>query len=186
MNRRNLLRVAGGALINGALLSAGATLVPAAATPVARGQAPPRLLSFINTHTGETFSDAYWEGGAYVPDALAAINTVMRDHRSGETHAIDTRLLDQLSTLRAAVESSAPYQIISGYRSPVTNAALRENSSGVASRSLHMDGRAIDIRVRGVDTAQLRNAAIAMQAGGVGYYQASDFIHIDTGRVRRW
>jgi uncharacterized protein YcbK (DUF882 family) len=117
---------------------------------------------------------------------MAAINHVMRDHRSGESHAIDPRLLDQLHQLKGLVSASAPFQIISGYRSPITNAALRENSSGVASRSLHMDGRAIDIRVGGVDLARLRDAAIGMAAGGVGYYEASNFIHVDTGRVRRW
>jgi uncharacterized protein YcbK (DUF882 family) len=191
MNRRNLLKVAGSAVLNGAVFSAGATalLLPAnATTPVSapRAAAEVRRLAFVNTHTGETFSDAYWEAGTYVPDAMAAINHVMRDHRSGETHDIDPRLLDQLHTLRGVVHASAPYQIISGYRSPVTNAALHEASNGVATRSLHMDGRAIDIRIRGVDTARLRDAALGMSAGGVGYYQASDFIHVDTGRVRRW
>jgi uncharacterized protein YcbK (DUF882 family) len=192
MDRRDVLKFAGGALMNGALVggAGAALLLPANATaPTAAAPAPPRevrLLSFMNTHTGDTFADAYWENGAYVPDAVAAINHVMRDHRSGETHAIDPRLLDQLHNLRGLTESSAPYQIISGYRSPRTNAALHANSSGVASRSLHMDGRAIDIRVQGVALPRLRDAALGMQAGGVGYYEASDFIHVDTGRVRRW
>jgi uncharacterized protein YcbK (DUF882 family) len=144
------------------------------------------MLSFVNTHTGDTFADAYWESGNYIPDAMAAINNVMRDHRSGEVHEIDPRLLDQLHTLKAQVGGAAPYQIISGYRSPATNAALHAASDGVATRSLHMDGRAIDIRMGGVALPRLRDAAIAMQAGGVGYYEASDFIHLDTGRVRRW
>jgi uncharacterized protein YcbK (DUF882 family) len=117
---------------------------------------------------------------------MAAINHVMRDHRTDEVHEIDPRLMDQLSDLRSITESSAPYQIISGYRSPRTNAMLHSNSNGVASRSLHMDGRAIDIRVQGVPLTRLRDAALGMRAGGVGYYAASDFIHIDTGRVRRW
>lgn len=145
-----------------------------------------RLLSFFNTHTGETFADAYWERGNYVPDAMAAINTVMRDHRSGEVHEIDPRLLDQLNALRVAVDTSSPFQIISGYRSPASNAQLAAASSGVATRSLHMDGRAIDIRVRGVELSRLRDAALAMNAGGVGYYESSNFIHVDTGRPRRW
>jgi len=179
MNRRNLLKLGSGALI-----ASSALVGVAHATPVAASGA--RRLSFVNTHTGDTFSDAYWEGGNYVPDAMTAINQVMRDHRSGEAHAIDPRLLDQLHTLKGLVGASAPYQIISGYRSPATNAALHEQSSGVATRSLHMDGRAIDIRVRGVDLPRLRDAALGMQAGGVGYYEASDFIHVDTGRVRRW
>lgn len=179
MNRRNLLKLGGGALIASSALAG-----VAHATPVAASGA--RRLSFVNTHTGDTFSDAYWEGGNYVPDAMTAINQVMRDHRSGEAHAIDPRLLDQLHTLQGLVGANAPYQIISGYRSPATNAALHEQSSGVATRSLHMDGRAIDVRVRGVDLPRLRDAALGMQAGGVGYYEASDFIHVDTGRVRRW
>lgn len=193
MNRRNLLKFAGGTLLNGALIGGGVTslLVPANAStltapPAARAATDVRRLSFLNTHTGDTFADAYWENGAYVPDAMAAINQVMRDHRSGEVHAIDPRLLDQLHTLRGVVETTTPYQIISGYRSPASNAALHEASTGVATRSLHMEGRAIDIRIRGVDTARLRDAALGMSAGGVGYYQASDFIHVDTGRVRRW
>jgi uncharacterized protein YcbK (DUF882 family) len=190
MNRRNLLQAAGGAVFNAALVGGvGANiLVPAYATTTAvpRAAAQARQLAFVNTHTGDRFSDAYWENGNYVPDAMAAINHVMRDHRSGEAHAIDPRLLDQLHGLKGLVNASSPFQIISGYRSPATNAALHENSSGVATRSLHMDGRAIDIRVGGVDLTRLRDAAIGMQAGGVGYYEASDFIHVDTGRVRRW
>lgn len=191
MNRRNFLNAAGGAVFNTALVGGlGANfLLPAYATPPAapaRAAAQARQLAFVNTHTGDTFSDAYWENGNYVPDAMSAINHVMRDHRSGEAHAIDPHLLDQLHTLNGLVEASAPFQIISGYRSPATNAALHDRSSGVATRSLHMDGRAIDIRVRGVELTRLRDAALGMSAGGVGYYEASDFIHVDTGRVRRW
>lgn len=191
MNRRSLLKVVGSAALNGAFFAgaAGALLLPANATTPeapARALSSARVLSFVNTHTGDTFADAYWENGTYVPDAMTAINHVMRDHRSGETHAIDPRLLDQLHTLRGVVRATAPYQIISGYRSPATNAALHENSSGVATRSLHMDGRAIDIRVGGVDLPRLRDAALGLNAGGVGYYESSNFIHIDTGRVRRW
>lgn len=189
MDRRNFLKIAGSGVINTALfagLGAGLVLPANATTAPAPRAVSARLLSFVNTHTGDTFADSYWENGTYVPDAMAAINHVMRDHRSGETHEIDPRLLDQLHTLRGAVETTQPFQIISGYRSPVTNAALHEASSGVATRSLHMEGRAIDIRVRGVDTANLRDAALGLNAGGVGYYHASDFIHVDTGRVRRW
>jgi uncharacterized protein YcbK (DUF882 family) len=192
MNRRDILKFAGGTLLGGALAGGGAAamLMPANASTLT--PAPParaveaRRLSFVNTHTGDTFADAYWENGTYVAGAMAAINHVMRDHRSDETHEIDPRLLDQLHTLRGLVETQTPYQIISGYRSPATNARLHNASNGVATRSLHMQGRAIDIRVRGIDTARLRDAALGMGAGGVGYYQASDFIHVDTGRVRRW
>ncbi|MBC7767766.1 MAG: DUF882 domain-containing protein [Phycisphaerales bacterium] len=196
MNRRNMIKFTGGAVLNGALVGGvgAAALLPANATtaqaplPAAPSAPVPdaRLLAFVNTHTGDTFADAYWEHGTYVPSAMSAINYVMRDHRSGETHEIDPRLLDQLHQLRGLVDASAPYQIISGYRSPASNAGLRAHSNGVASRSLHMDGRAVDIRVAGVDLTRLQDAALSMQAGGVGFYQASDFVHVDTGRVRRW
>jgi uncharacterized protein YcbK (DUF882 family) len=172
--------------MGGASVVTAAYATPAPTEPARTVMRDARLLSFLNTHTGETFTDAYWESGNYVPDAMAAINTVMRDHRSGEVHEIDPRLLDQLSALRVAIDTSSPFQIISGYRSPASNAQLAAASSGVATRSLHMDGRAIDIRVRGVELSRLRDAALAMNAGGVGYYASSDFIHIDTGRVRRW
>lgn len=176
-------------MLNGALVGGmGASLVlPANATPPAPApRTDVRMLSFVNTHTGDTFAGAYWQNGNYVPDAMAAINHVMRDHRSGDVHDIDPRLLDQLHTLRGAVSAASPFQIISGYRSPATNAALAAASGGVASRSMHMDGRAIDIRVSGVALPRLRDAAIAMNAGGVGFYESSDFIHMDTGRARRW
>lgn len=168
----------------GAALAAMAGLggVPAWATP----QPGPRTLSFVNLHTGDTFSDCYYEAGAYVPDALQAIAHVMRDHRTGDVHAIDPALLDTLVDLKARLGASAPYQIISGYRSPASNAAMHARSSGVAARSLHMDGRAIDVRLRGVALADLRDAALGLARGGVGYYPTSDFVHIDTGRVRRW
>lgn len=192
MNRRNLLKLAGSAVFNGALFAGGsaALLEPANATPptavAPAAQREARLLSFLNTHTGETFAGAYWENGNYVPGAMAAINRVMRDHRSGDVHEIDPRLLDQLHGLKDQVGASSPYQIISGYRSPSTNAALAANSNGVASRSLHLEGRAIDVRVRGVELPRLRDAAIGLRAGGVGYYEAFDFVHLDTGRTRRW
>lgn len=194
MNRRNVLKFAGRALLNGALVGGmgSALLLPANATTsdsapaVAAAAIDARRLSFVNTHTGDAFNDAYWEAGEYVADAMAAIEQVMRDHRSGEVHAIDPRLLDQLHVLKGDLGASAPYQIISGYRSPATNAALAAQSSGVATRSLHMQGRAIDVRIAGVDLPRLRDAAIARQAGGVGFYAASNFVHLDTGRVRRW
>jgi len=195
MNRRHILRFSGSALLNGALVTAGVTaaLMPANAVP---GQAPSpsqalqssnaRALAFVNTHTNDRFSDTYWRDGSYIPNALAAINTVMRDHRTGEVYAMDPNLLDLLHTLHSLVEATAPFQIISAYRSPETNATLASRSDGVATRSLHMQGKAIDIRIAGIELTRLRDTAISMQAGGVGYYEASNFIHVDTGRVRRW
>lgn len=180
MNRRAVLRVAGGALI---ATAAGSALAPGARA-TALGE--PRRVSLFNLHTGDRFSDAYWRQGDYVPDAMAAIKHVMRDFRSNEVHDIDPRLLDQLHQLNGVLGAGAPYQIISGYRSPATNAMLHANSDGVAAHSLHMEGRAIDIRMAGVDLTRLRDAALSLGAGGVGYYQASDFVHVDTGRVRHW
>lgn len=182
MNRRHVLKLAGGGLVMGAA----ASLLPANALAAITPATGARRLAFLNTHTGDRFDEAYWEHGAYVPGAMAEIKHVLRDHRSNETHDIDARLLDQLHQLNGLVGAAAPYQIISGYRSPATNAMLHANSDGVASHSLHMEGRAIDIRMQGVDLPRLRDAALSMQSGGVGYYQASDFIHVDTGRVRRW
>ena len=176
MNRRDMMRWGGGGLLGACAMAAPAWAIAPAV----------RRLALVNTHTGDRFADAYWENGAYVPEAMGVIEHVMRDHRSGEAHAIDPRLLDQLVELRAIVGASAPYQIISGYRSPATNAALHDLSSGVATRSLHMDGRAIDIRVADVELANLRDAALGMARGGVGFYPGSDFVHVDTGRVRRW
>jgi len=147
---------------------------------------PGRALTLQNLHTGEKLSATYWENGAYLPDALDAFNKVLRDHRTGEVSVMAPTLFDLLSTLNATLDNRQTVQIISGYRSPKTNAALHRASSGVATRSLHMDGKAMDIRIAGVDLPRLRDAALALRAGGVGYYQASNFVHVDVGRVRRW
>jgi uncharacterized protein YcbK (DUF882 family) len=143
-------------------------------------------LTLFNLHTGDSFSGAYLDKGVFVPDAAAAISKVMRDHRTNEVREIDPRLFDVLSDLRGVLETNSPFQIISGYRSPASNAKLHSASNGVATRSLHMDGKAIDVRVKGVDCANLRDAALGLKRGGVGFYPASDFVHVDTGRVRRW
>jgi len=155
--------------------------------PVAAFARPaPRTLSFHNLHTGETFEGAYWADGGYLPHAVAEIRKVLRDFRTGEQHEMDSRLLDLLTVLRGRLETSQPFEVISGYRSPATNAMLRESSDGVAAHSLHMEGKAIDIRVPGRALTHLRDAALGLAAGGVGYYPASDFVHVDVGRVRRW
>ena len=145
----------------------------------------PRALDFLHTHTDEKLSVVYFDKGAYVPDALRAVENLLRDFRTGESHPIDAQLLDILHTLRTAV-GGGTFQVISAYRSPTTNATLAGKSNGVARNSLHMLGKAIDVRLGSRDTAQLRDAAIALARGGVGYYPASDFVHLDTGRVRRW
>ncbi|MGE5170172.1 MAG: YcbK family protein [Rudaea sp.] len=152
----------------------------------ARANADARRLAFRHTHTQERLAITYAFGDRYVPDALGRVAHFLRDFRNGETHAIDPALLDQLHTLTRVTAGDATIDVISGYRSPATNRMLHERSDGVATHSLHLDGRAIDIRVAGVRLAELRDAALSLRAGGVGYYPASDFVHIDTGRVRRW
>lgn len=145
-----------------------------------------RSLSLHNLHTGERVNTPYWMGGDYLPDSLSTINTVLRDHRSGEVYPIDPGLLDLLSALQQSVGSQREFEVISGYRSPATNAMLNKASNGVAKRSLHMQGKAIDIRLAGTPLATLHAAAREMKAGGVGLYTRSNFIHVDTGRVRFW
>jgi uncharacterized protein YcbK (DUF882 family) len=152
----------------------------------ARATSSARALAFEHTHTGERLALTYAEGDMYVPEALQAIDHFLRDFRNGATHPIDPVLLDALHALTRVTGSGRPFEVISGYRSPATNDGLRERGHGVASNSLHLAGRAIDIRLRGVTLADLRDAALALHAGGVGYYPASDFVHVDTGRVRRW
>lgn len=147
---------------------------------------PERRLRFHNLHTGESLNVAYWVQGDYVPESLAEINHVLRDYRNDQVAAIDPQLLDLLNRVDLALGASQPFQVISGYRSPATNHLLAERSSGVAKHSLHMEGKAIDIRVPGVALADLRKTGLTLQAGGVGYYPTSDFVHLDVGRVRTW
>jgi uncharacterized protein YcbK (DUF882 family) len=146
----------------------------------------PRYISMVSTHTGERLEACYFEGGNYVTGVLARLNQLLRDHRSGDVAPIDPRLFDQMHALARCADCAPHFEIISGYRSPATNDKLHQASSGVAKRSLHMDGRAIDVRLKGLPTAKLRDLALALQRGGVGYYAKSDFVHLDTGRVRSW
>jgi uncharacterized protein YcbK (DUF882 family) len=146
----------------------------------------PRELSLRNLHTDERLQVRYFEDGRYLPAALAGLNHLLRDHRSGATATIDPRLFDQLHTLAAGARCEPRFEIISGYRSPATNEQLRARSEGVARHSLHTEGRALDVRLRGVNCGRLRDLAIGQRLGGVGYYAASDFVHVDTGRIRTW
>lgn len=145
-----------------------------------------REIGFLNLHTGERLRVPYWENGNYVSDALAEINHVLRDHRANAVHSIDTALLDLLSRLQGAVGNSRSFEVISGYRAPASNEMLRSHSNGVAKGSLHLYGKAIDIRLPGSELSKLHSAACALNGGGVGLYRASNFIHVDTGRVRYW
>lgn len=145
-----------------------------------------KALAFQNTHTGDKLKLTYFERGSYLEDALQEISYLFRDYRTGDVHPIDTALLDQLYDLKTLLGVKKPFHIISGFRSPFTNASLRKSSHGVAKNSLHMQGRAIDIRVEGLETRTIRNAALAMRRGGVGFYPRADFVHLDTGKFRTW
>jgi uncharacterized protein YcbK (DUF882 family) len=164
--------------------------LPAAALPGpwARALAAPRprSLSFRHAHTQERLAIVYHDGDGYLPESLERINRLLRDFRTEQIHPIDPPLLDLLYAVTLATSSRGRFEVISGYRSPATNAMLRRNNPGVAKRSLHMQGRAIDVRLSDVDTRALRKAALALKAGGVGYYGRSNFVHLDTGRPRSW
>lgn len=178
LNRRDFLRLGSGI--------AAALLLPEAMARTTPAMPPERTLAFYNTHTSESLKTVYWAEGAYQKEGLQEINNILRDHRADEVYPIDRDLLDLLFVLRSRLNSRKSFHIISGYRSPATNAILRKQSSGVAKRSYHMQGKAIDIRLPGCELTKLHKAALAMQAGGVGSYPASDFIHVDVGPVRRW
>jgi uncharacterized protein YcbK (DUF882 family) len=144
-------------------------------------------LKLYNTHTRQHIEVTYRHGSEYIPEALSTLDVFLRDPLNGDVHHFDPHLFDVLFDLtRTTGHPDAEIDIICGYRSPQTNEYLRTHTSGVAKHSLHMEAEAIDIRLPGVKTSQLRDAALALGRGGVGYYASSDFIHVDVGRVRRW
>ena len=168
-------------------LALAAAVRPARAAVPDAGVQTPRRLAFHHTHTGESIALVYAVGDSYVPEALIALNHFLRDHYSGDVGAIAPPLLDQLHRLQQTLGADQPFQVISGYRSPATNTALRQTrGGGVAKHSLHMEGRAIDIRLPDVALADLRDAALSLRAGGVGYYPGERFVHVDDGPLRRW
>lgn len=182
-NRRRFLRKSLGWAAVGAVPKLALASVPN--SPLVKGA--PRELEFHHTHTGENINLVYAVGDTYVSDALGQLNLFLRDHYSGTVGHIDPVLFDQLHQVRALLGARIPFEVISGYRCPETNEKLRlTRAGGVAKRSMHMEGRAIDVRLPGVPLAELRDAALSLQAGGVGYYPGEQFVHIDTGRVRRW
>ena len=179
LSRRHFLRW-------GAAFTAGLVLpgqLYAALTADDQGE---RRLVFFNTHTHEKLDVCYARGESYRPEALSAVNHILRDHRTNEVNAIDPRLLDFLCAIRSKAGPDACLHIISGYRSPGTNRRLRQQGRGVARKSLHMKGHAADIRIPGLATSRLRRIALALRQGGVGYYPQSDFVHVDIGPVRTW
>jgi len=146
----------------------------------------PKRIALLNLHTDERLEIEYFRDDAYVADALASIGHLLRDFRSGEQHAIDPKLMDYLVDVAGSVGVPPKFSVISGYRSRETNERLHERSQGVAKNSLHMEGRAIDVRLPKIDCAALAASAQDLARGGVGYYRTSDFVHLDTGRYRTW
>lgn len=145
-----------------------------------------RKIALYNTHTGEHLKAVYWERGRYLPESLHAANHLLRDFRTGKMHRIDPKALDLVAAIHRKLGAKGPVHIISGYRSPETNAWLSSVSEGVATHSLHMQGQAIDIRIPGHSVHQVGRVARSLRGGGVGTYPDSDFVHVDTGRVRYW
>jgi uncharacterized protein YcbK (DUF882 family) len=176
INRRKLARLVGAAALGIGLL-----------LPATRAfSVDERQIAFYHTHTRASLQITYAVGGEYVESALIEINDFLSDFRTGDETVMDPELLDLIYDVRQSLGSNGTYEIISAYRSPKTNEMLRSNSTGVAKNSQHVLGKAIDVRLRDVNSSELRDAAIALQRGGVGYYKDSNFVHIDTGRVRHW
>lgn len=178
-NRRQLLKAG--------LIAAVSTIIPyntvdAAAYILSNS----RKLSIYNLHTNEHFDSIYWMNGKYVPEAVKSLEHIFRDHYNGRERRMDLKLMDLLCSIQEKTGVDGPFHLISGYRSPDTNARLRSNKRGVAKRSLHMYGMAADIRLPGYSLKKLRRAAYELKIGGVGFYPRSNFVHVDVGRVRYW
>jgi uncharacterized protein YcbK (DUF882 family) len=169
----------------GGSLAATGLLLPGT-TAIAAVEAAARLARFYNTHTGESLAASYWERGHYVPAGLTQIDYVLRDFRTGDVHRIDPELVDLVHRLRLALAYEGPVHVISGYRSPKTNAMLARRSRKVAKNSYHMKGMAIDLRLPGRPLEEVRAAALSLGGGGVGFYPGPQFVHVDTGPVRTW
>ncbi len=179
INRRSVLKTGA--------ITAASLILPRHAFAVGKSFLPAqKKLSLFNTHTGESLNTVYNERGVDLIDSLADINRIMRDHRTGEIESIDVELLNTLYLLSATLGANAPFHIISGYRCPETNEKLRKRSSGVAKKSMHIFGKAVDVRLPGYKLEAVRDAAIELKRGGVGYYPASGFIHLDVGPTRSW
>ncbi|MBC8426796.1 DUF882 domain-containing protein [bacterium] len=179
MGRRCFLRLCGAA--------AAGCLLPAPALALAsRLQPVDKAISLLNIHTGESLERVYRTDDAYVAETLAAVDHLLRDHRTGEVRHIDPRLLDQLYYVAAKLGTREPFHVVSGFRSARTNEMLRRQGHATAKRSFHLDGRAVDVRLPGVALGDVRRAARDLRAGGVGHYPDPGFVHLDTGPVRTW
>ena len=183
-SRRRLLGVAG--MLAWASAAGLRGTAGAAQNAVGAQSSATRRIALRNVHTGEALDVVFRRGDEYVAEAMSAIQAHLRDYRSGAQHPVDPALMDYLYEVAQHAGVEPVFTVISGYRSPQTNAMLRERSSGVSSHSLHMEGRAIDVRLAGVDCARLSDEALHLRRGGVGYYGKSDFVHLDTGRFRTW
>ena len=177
--RRQILKIGALGLLAGLCPSISLAKMPSWKSPV-------KSLALYNTHTEESLETVYWMEGEYLDEPLAEIDYIMRDHRTGEIKSIDPLLLDLLNAIKKRLGLNRPFHIISGYRSPETNALLRKIDKGVACKSLHMKGKAVDIRLPNVELSLLRKVTTDLRRGGVGYYPKSDFVHVDLGRLRYW
>jgi uncharacterized protein YcbK (DUF882 family) len=176
-----------------ALLGGLAGLVAAAATPalakapaLLKGAGDFRRLSLVNDKTGEWINTVYWVEGEYIPEALQGLNYLLRDWRQEEVFRMDRRAIDILAAAQHMLDSTEPFEVVSGYRTKATNAMLRKRSRGVASNSYHIKGMAVDITMRTRSVAQISRAGLSLGAGGVGKYSRSQFVHLDSGPVRNW
>lgn len=163
-----------------------ATTLPLSFATDAQARQNTWRVGFRNAHTGDSFNGVYRVGNKYMPEAFERMNYILRDFRTGEVFPMDPRVIDIMALIQQKAKQREPIEILSGYRSPKTNARLRKNTSGVARNSFHMYGQALDMHIKGYRTSSLRNIAKGLKAGGVGYYPKSDFIHVDTGAVRSW
>lgn len=184
-------KISSGITRRGLLGAFAATAVTAAPTfgnaaGFLRGAGDIRRIAMFSGRTGERIETIYWIEGEYIPEAVQEINIFMRDWRTSEAVQIDLRTIDIMSAARNLLDVSEPYMLLSGYRSPQTNAMLRSRSSGVARNSLHMRGQAADLRLQSRSTSQIANAALSCRAGGVGRYSGSNFVHMDCGPIRSW
>lgn len=179
LSRRSFLK-------GGMTLSLSALISVSAKPVLAMPSGGAQVVSFRNSHTGEVYSGVYRVGNRYLPEAFERINYVMRDFRANEVFPMDPRAIDIIAAVHRYTGTDQPYSLISGYRSPHTNAMLRSHSRGVAKRSLHMSGQAIDVRLGDINAKHLREIAVTLKAGGVGYYPRQGFVHMDSGMFRTW